>query len=83
MGFILSKLLPLGLYPLGLALLLQLTALVAHRRRWSPWLSAAAIALLWIPATPLVSRQLVWGLEESCAALTRARIPQADAIVVR
>ena len=82
MGFILSKLLPLGLYPLGLALLLQLAALVAHRRRWSPWLSAAAIAVLWIPSTPLVSRQLVWGLEERSAALTPEPIPRADAIVV-
>ena len=82
MGFILSKLLPLGLYPLGLALLLQLTALVAHRRRWSPWLSIAAIAVLWIPSTPLVSRQLVWGLEERSAALTPRLIPRADAIVV-
>ena len=82
MGFILSKLLPLGLYPLGLALLLQLAALVGRRRRWSPWLSAAAIAVLWLPSTPLVSRQLVWGLEERSAALTPRPIPRADAIVV-
>lgn len=80
MGFILSKLLPLGLYPLGLALVMQLAALLG--RRWSPWLTAGAIALLWIPATPLVSRQLVWSLEERSAALTPRPIPKADAIVV-
>jgi uncharacterized SAM-binding protein YcdF (DUF218 family) len=81
-GFILSKLLPLGLYPLGLGLLLQLAALLGRRRRWSPWVAAAGIALLWIPSTPLVSRQLVWGLEERSAALTPRLIPNADAIVV-
>ena len=82
MGFILSKLLPLGLYPLGLALVLQLAALLGRRRRWSPWLSGSAIAILWLTATPLVSRQLVWGLEEHSAALTPQPMPKADAIVV-
>ncbi|MEB3172339.1 MAG: YdcF family protein [Cyanobacteriota bacterium] len=82
MGFILSKLLPLGVYPLGLALLLQIAALLGRRRRWSPWLSASAIALLWLPATPLISRQLIWGLEERSVALTPTVIPKADAIVV-
>ena len=82
MGFILSKLLPLALYPLGLALLLQLVALLNRNRRWAPGLAAGSIALLWIPATPLVSRQLIWSLEERSAALTPAVIPKADAIVV-
>ena len=31
---------------------------------------------------PLISRQLIWGLEEQAAALTPATIPQADAVVV-
>lgn len=82
MGFILSKLLPLGLYPLGLALLLQLAALLGRRRRWSPWLAATGIAILWIPATPLVSRELTWGLERRSTALTPRVIPKTDAIVV-
>jgi uncharacterized SAM-binding protein YcdF (DUF218 family) len=82
MGFILSKLLPLGVYPLGLALVLQIAALLGRRQRWSPWLAASSIAVLWLPSTPLLSRQLVWGLEERSAALTPAVIPKADAIVV-
>jgi len=82
MGFILSKLLPLGLYPLGLALLLQLAALLGRRRRGSHVMAAAAIAILWLPATPLLSRQLIWSLEERSAALTPTSIPKADAIVV-
>jgi len=82
MDFIVSKLLPVGLYPLGLSLLLQLAALLLGRRRCSPWLAGGAIALLWIPATPWVSRQLTWGLEQRSAALTPTPIPSADAVVV-
>jgi uncharacterized SAM-binding protein YcdF (DUF218 family) len=82
MGFLLSKLLPLALYPLGLALLLQLAAQAARGWRWSGWLSAAGIALLWVFAMPITSRQLIWGLEEQAAALTPTQIPQADAVVV-
>ncbi|QPN60934.1 YdcF family protein [Synechococcus sp. CBW1002] len=82
MGFLLSKLLPLGLYPLGLALVLQLVGLVGRRRRWGPWLSGGGVLLLWIAAMPYTSRQLVWGLEEPAAALTPAVIPRADAVVV-
>ena len=67
MGFLLSKLLPLALYPLGLGLLLQL---------------AGQLGLVWLFAMPLTSRQLVWGLEEQAAALTPAVIPKADAILV-
>ena len=82
MDFILSKLLPLGLYPLGLALLLQVAALLGRGRRWSPWLAGASVLVLWVPATPLVSHQLLWSLEERSAALTPAILPKADAIVV-
>jgi uncharacterized SAM-binding protein YcdF (DUF218 family) len=82
MGFLLSKLLPLGLYPLGLALLLQILGLLARQRRFGPALSAAGIVLLWLAATPLVSRQLVWGLEERAARLTPDPIPRADAVLV-
>jgi uncharacterized SAM-binding protein YcdF (DUF218 family) len=82
MGFFLSKLLPLGLYPLGLALLLQILGLLARQRRYGPALSAAGVMLLWLAATPLVSRQLVWGLEERAAGLTPDPIPRADAVLV-
>jgi len=82
MGFLLSTLLPLGLYPLGLALLLQIIGLLARQRRLGPALSAAGIVLLWLAATPLLSRQLVWGLEEPAARLTPHPIPRADAVLV-
>ncbi|MEA5417362.1 YdcF family protein, partial [Synechococcus sp. BA-132 BA5] len=82
MGFLLSKLLPLGLYPLGLALLLQIAGLLSRQRRLGPVLSSVGIVLLWLAATPLVSRQLVWGLEERAARLTPSPIPKADAVLV-
>ncbi len=94
MGFVLSKLLPLLLYPLSLGLLLQLLGLtVAARnnrpaggmqrtRPVGPYLSTAGIGLIWVFALPLTSRQLIWGLEEQAAALTPARLPRADAVVV-
>jgi len=85
MGFLLSKLLPLFVYPLGLGLLLQLAGLGAAgagRRRLGLGLSGAGLGVVWLFAMPFTSRQLLWGLEERAAALTPAAIPQADAVVV-
>ena len=85
MGFLLSKLLPLLIYPLGLGLLLQLAGLgaMARRRpRWGLGFSGTGIGLIWLFAMPLTSRQLIWGLEEQAAALTPSTIPKADAVVV-
>lgn len=82
MGFLLSKLLPLGLYPLGLALLLQIAGLLSRQRRIGPALSGVGIVLLWLAATPMLSRQLVWSLEERAARMTPVPIPRADAVLV-
>jgi len=85
MSFLLSKLLPLFLYPLGLGLLLQLAGLGAAsrgRQRGAIALSGTGIGLIWLFSTPFVSRQLIWGLEEQAAALTPATIPKVDAVLV-
>lgn len=82
MGFLLSKLLPIFLYPLGLALLLQIIALFLPRRNVAIWISGAGIGLLWLASMPLVSRQLVWKLEEQAIAMTPAELPPADAVLV-
>jgi uncharacterized SAM-binding protein YcdF (DUF218 family) len=82
MGFLLSKLLPLLLYPLGLGLGLGLAGLLGRRRRWGPWLGAGGLGVIWLFAMPFTSRQLIRGLEERALALTPAQIPQADAVVV-
>jgi uncharacterized SAM-binding protein YcdF (DUF218 family) len=82
MGFLLSKLLPPLVYPLGLSLLLQLASLLGRRRFWAPWSSAAGWTLLWLASTPWLSRELVWGLEERASQLTPARLPAADVVLV-
>lgn len=88
MGFLLAKILPLLVYPLGLGLLLQLLGLAAaprgsgRRRLASLWLSGTGVGLIWVFAMPFTSRQLIWGLEEQAAALTPRQLPRADAVVV-
>jgi uncharacterized SAM-binding protein YcdF (DUF218 family) len=82
MGFLLSKLLPLFIYPLGLAISIQFVALINRRRNWSAWCTSTALLLLTLPSMPIVSEQLVWSLEEPSAALTPRPIPKADAILV-
>jgi uncharacterized SAM-binding protein YcdF (DUF218 family) len=86
MGFLLSKLLPLFLYPLGLGLLLQGAGLAAGARRasrrWGLALGGSGLGLIWLFAMPITSRELIWGLEEPAAALTPKPIPKADAVVV-
>jgi uncharacterized SAM-binding protein YcdF (DUF218 family) len=84
MEFLLSKLLPIAVYPLGLALLLQIGGLAAgrrHRRRGA-WLSGAGLALLWVAAMPLTARQLVRQLEDQASGLTPDPLPRADAVLV-
>jgi len=82
MGFLLSKLLPQLVFPLGAALLLLSAGLAGRRRRWGPPLSAAGIALLWLASMPLLSRQLVRGLEDQAVRLSPDPLPGADAVLV-
>ena len=77
-GFLLSKLLPLLVLPLGLALLLLLLGLI--RRRRGPVL--LAVVVLWLFSTGLVA-QMLWRLVEWPWQRRAAdHAPQADAIVV-
>ena len=82
MGFLLSKLLPPLLMPLGLALLLQLAGLLGRGRRWGAWLSLGGVAVLWLASTPLLGRPVIRALEERGARLTPSPLPTADAVVV-
>jgi uncharacterized SAM-binding protein YcdF (DUF218 family) len=80
--FLLSKILPLLVLPLGLALLLLLWA-VLRRRRW-PLITA--LVLLWTAATPLVAEGLWRWLERphqrhSTAAVLAGARPQAVVVL--
>jgi uncharacterized SAM-binding protein YcdF (DUF218 family) len=82
MPLFLSKLLPLFIYPLGLACFLLLVALglVWKRPRWAAGAIALALGLLLIGGNPWVTTQLVKSLE--WRHLPPTDLPQAQAIVV-
>jgi uncharacterized SAM-binding protein YcdF (DUF218 family) len=82
MDFLLAKLLPTFFYPLSLVLLLQGAALLGRQRRWSPWVSAAALLLLWVASMPWVSRSMERQMEQRALALVPPVLPQADAVLV-
>jgi hypothetical protein len=64
MFIFLSKLLPLFVYPLGLACLLLFTALlVAYNRKASAILTISALAILWLSSTTGFSDLLARSLE--------------------
>jgi uncharacterized SAM-binding protein YcdF (DUF218 family) len=74
----LSKLLPLLVFPLGLACLLLIVALI-WKRAWRP-LVALALAVLWLGSSRYVAYALVRSLETRYPALSGT--PAAGAIVV-
>lgn len=82
MFLFLSKLLPLFIYPLGLACLLLLAALVLvwKQPRWAVGAIALALLLLLVGGNPWVTGQVVRSLE--WRHIPPALLPQAEAIVV-
>ncbi|HEY9762946.1 MAG TPA: YdcF family protein [Trichocoleus sp.] len=82
MFLFLSKLLPQFIYPLGLACLLLLVALVLlwRRPRWAAGAIALALLLLGVGGNPNISNALIRSLEWQ--HLPPASLPQAEAIVV-
>ena len=78
MAYILSKLLPLALLPLGFSLILLVVGLVG---RWR-WPVITAALLLWVFSLGLVSQCLWRWLEAPWQRRSALEAPQADAIVV-
>ena len=78
MVFLLSKLLPLLVLPLGLSLGLLL---LAGFTRWR-WPLISAITVLWVFSTGVVSQWLWRGLERPWQRRSAPSVPTADAIVV-
>ena len=78
MTYLLSKLLPLTLLPLGVSLILLLLGLIG---RWR-WPVMAAVVLLWICSLGLVSQTLWRWLEAPWQRTTAAEALPAEAIVV-
>ena len=78
MAYLLTKLLPLALLPLGLSLTLLVVGLIG---RWR-WPVIAAALLLWVFSLGLVSQSLWRWLETPYQRRSALEAPQADAIVV-
>ena len=77
----LSKLLPLLVYPLGLAVIILIVALALEKRsHWRKGLTLAALALLWLASNRWVSYGLARTLE--WRHLPEDRSPRAPVIVV-
>lgn len=82
MFLFLSKLLPLFVYPLGLACILLLVSLftVWKRPRWTAGLIGFALVLLLLGGNSTLATQLTYGLEKQY--VPAADLPTAEAIVV-
>jgi uncharacterized SAM-binding protein YcdF (DUF218 family) len=81
--YFLSKFLPLFIYPLGLACVLLVLALLVRRRsRWSTVLIAVALATLWLGSNQLVSMALLRSLEWKHLPDPGTSVPEAEVIVV-
>jgi uncharacterized SAM-binding protein YcdF (DUF218 family) len=79
----LSKLVPIALYPLGLAILLALFALIFGRfRRTARAALLLAILLLWLPATPVTANLLALRWEAAFPPVAVADLPRADVVVL-
>jgi uncharacterized SAM-binding protein YcdF (DUF218 family) len=85
MFFLLSKILPLFLYPLGLAcLLLGVGLLIRRREGLYTRLVTLGLLVLWLGGNRIVATALVRSLEwmHIPASASGAAVPQADVIVV-
>jgi len=85
MEYLLSKLLPLFVYPLGLAILLILLALVLVflNRRFAATLSVVlSVVILWVASTNVFSGFVMNSLEQDYPPVAINQLPVVDAIVV-
>ncbi|MCU0521345.1 MAG: YdcF family protein [Anaerolineae bacterium] len=83
MFYVLSKLLPLFVYPTGLVCVLLIAAVILrHRPRASAGITVVALLILGLGANRLVSMTLTRALEWRIPPLTEATRPSADALIV-
>ncbi|RWX43903.1 hypothetical protein H206_02336 [Candidatus Electrothrix aarhusensis] len=85
MSFALTKLLPLFVYPLGMAIMLFLAGfflLWIRRERSAGLLMLISVALLWASSTQVTAEFVLHSLERRYPPLSLEEIPTADAIVL-
>ncbi len=85
MVYFLSKLLPLFVYPLGIAIILSLfTCLLVWtgRRRAAVTVLLLSVSLLWITSTRKAAEFVMWSLERHYPPIAVQDMPSAEAIVI-
>ena len=85
MSYLLTKLLPLFVYPLGLAITLSafgLLLVLAGRKKLAKTFILTAIVVLWVSSTAKFADFVMGSLEQSYPPIEIEKIPIADAIVV-
>jgi len=85
MEYLLSKLLPLFVYPLGLAILFGLFGLLmlVRNSRFAAAVSVIlAVAILWVSSTNVFSGFVMRSLEQGFPPVAIDQLPVADAIVI-
>jgi uncharacterized SAM-binding protein YcdF (DUF218 family) len=83
--YLLSKLLPLLVYPLGVVLALVVLSVFATalgRRRMAVLAGSTAAGVLWLASTPWFAATLAESLQAGYRQAPAAAMPKADAIVV-
>jgi uncharacterized SAM-binding protein YcdF (DUF218 family) len=84
-ALLLTKLLPIFLYPVGLTLLLALAGgalLLAGRSRLGAIMLILALGVLWVCSMPIVADRVLASLERQYPEHTIAATPQADVAIV-
>jgi uncharacterized SAM-binding protein YcdF (DUF218 family) len=84
-ALLLSKVLPLFVYPLGAAILVGTTALATSLTGWrriGQVLLGVALVVLWIAATPVFANWLTWQLESQFPPRTIETLPQSDVVII-
>ena len=82
---LLTKDLPLFIYPLGAAIIVSATSLALSFTSW--WriglvLLGFALVALWIAATPFFANWLNWRLESEFPPVNVETLPQSDAVIL-
>jgi uncharacterized SAM-binding protein YcdF (DUF218 family) len=80
----LSKILPLFVMPLSVAIILLLAALLflRERRRLASGLAALAVVVLWVASMPVTATKLYRGLEAQYPPTPLADVPVSDCMVL-
>jgi uncharacterized SAM-binding protein YcdF (DUF218 family) len=82
---VLTKVLPIFVYPLGAAILVGAVALALSFTRWrhiGQVLLGFALVALWLAATPVFANWLDWQLESQFPPARVEMLPQSDVVIV-